>query len=498
MMADESEPHFAIAAPVSPGDLLAKKYRVTRVLGAGGMGVVVAADDLDLDRTVAVKFLSPAGAANPSVVARFMREARAAVKITSEHVAKVIEVGKLDSGEPYIVMEFLEGSDLSEVVAQGSLPVEDALDYVLQACEAIAEAHSKGIVHRDIKPANLFVSRRADGSPMVKVLDFGISSMVGAAGEHALTRTGAIMGSPFYMSPEQARSARTANAQSDIWSLGAVLYELIAGRPPFSGETMGELIAAILTEAAPPLRGACPDVPEELDAVVLRCLNKDAKARYASVGELCQALAPFAPVRSRVSLTRAIAVSATHAPDSISNVDTVEGGGTLLMPGASTAKASAAAQGVPATPARGSNTAAAWAETHAPASPSRAWLGKSLAAVAALAALGLAVGLTRSRTSEAAATASALATGSPAIPANPADEPAATAPSHEVPTASAAPAPAPSAAPHKKPAATDKTAATDKAAPAKPAASPNPPGEKPALPRPASSAKTPSLAMPLE
>ncbi|MBK7586086.1 MAG: protein kinase [Myxococcales bacterium] len=494
LMADAPEPEPAFSAPVRPGDVLAKKYKVTRLLGAGGMGVVVAADDIDLDRRVAVKFLSPEGAQNANIVARFMREARAAVKITSEHVAKVIEVGRLETGEPYIVMEYLEGCDLADVVAKGALPVEEAMDYVLQACEAIAEAHAKGIVHRDLKPANLFLSKRADGSPMVKVLDFGISSMTGpAATEHALTRTGAIMGSPYYMSPEQAKSARSANAQSDIWSLGAVLYELIGGRPPFTGETMAELIAAILSVEPPALSSLCTDVPEGLDAVVLRCLSKDPGVRYATVGDLAQALAPFAPQRARVSVTRAVAVSASpRASGGLATDDTLPAGGTLVMPQTAQAKSQAA------------NTAAAWAETRAPVASSR---GKVLGAVigALAVSVGLGVAFTRNGSTDATATPAATsATAGAAAPAEAPLTPAATPvpPGDEKPTASAAPevsAPATNADAGRKPLATTKTPGPPPSALAVKATPEPVPSAKPGpVTKPTASAKTPSLSMPLE
>src|SRR5262245_14841896 len=193
--------------PVAQGDVLAGRYRVERVLGAGGMGVVVQATHLELDERVAMKFLLPHAVESGEAAARFVREARAAVKIKSEHIARVTDVGRLDNGAPYIEMEFLQGADLSNVLQRGPLSVEDAVDYVLQASDAMAEAHAAGIVHRDLKPSNLFMSTRSDGTPIIKVLDFGISNVnVQDTSEAGLTRTTAIMGSPFYMSPEPMRS----------------------------------------------------------------------------------------------------------------------------------------------------------------------------------------------------------------------------------------------------------------------------------------------------
>ena len=295
-----------MSAPVQPGDVLAGKYRVERVLGIGGMGVVVAATHLHLDQRVALKFLLPEVITIPELVERFAREARAAVKIQSEHVARVIDVGTLDSGAPYMVMEYLEGSDLSEVVKQGGpVPVESAIEYVLQACEALAEAHVAGIVHRDLKPANLFLIKRADGSPSIKVLDFGISkATVQKPGQGPLTQTSAVMGSPKYMSPEQLKSSKNVDPRSDIWALGIVLHELLTGESAFISKTLPELLVEILQSAPQPLRSRRPDLPPGLEAIILRCLEKDPARRYGSVAELSVALNEFEPPRARVSIDR--------------------------------------------------------------------------------------------------------------------------------------------------------------------------------------------------
>ena len=210
--------------PVRPGDVLAGKYRVDRVLGVGGMGVVVAATHLQLQQRVALKFMLDAGLAQPTQVERFGREARAAVRLRSDHVARVLDVGTLETGSPYIVMEYLDGSDIGSVLEQrGAMPVDMAVDCVLQACDAVAEAHALGIVHRDLKPRNLFLTTRNDGRALVKVLDFGISKHT-TGSDLSLTRTTEIMGSPSYMSPEQFRSAKLVDERTDIWALGAILY----------------------------------------------------------------------------------------------------------------------------------------------------------------------------------------------------------------------------------------------------------------------------------
>jgi len=285
-----------MSTEVHEGQILAGKFRIERVLGQGGMGVVVAATHIQLDERVALKFLLPEALANPEAVARFAREARAAVKIKSEHVARVSDVGTLDSGSPYMVMEYLEGQDLAEWVRRsGALRVADAVELVLQASEAIAEAHALGIVHRDLKPANLFVTRRMDGSPCIKVLDFGISKLTvpGSTSDMGMTRTSTVMGSPLYMSPEQMSSSRNVDQRTDIWALGIILYEVLTGRVPFEAETMPQLCGMILQDPPRSLRELRREVPEGLEWVVLRCLEKNREARFSSVAEFAAALAPF-------------------------------------------------------------------------------------------------------------------------------------------------------------------------------------------------------------
>jgi serine/threonine-protein kinase len=285
-----------------PGDVVADKYRVDRILGEGGMGVVVAGTHLQLEQRVALKFLRPALAAQPVLVQRFMREAKAAVKIHSDHVARVLDVG-VHEGVPFMVMEYLEGSDIERLlVARGPLPPQEAVGYVLEAIEAVAEAHSLGIVHRDLKPANLFLANRTAGGTSVKVLDFGISKAPAGTEEAKLTVATAIMGSPTYMSPEQMVSAAGVDQRSDIWSIGIVLYEMLSGRPPFEAGSMPELVGAVLQRQHAPLAAVRPDVPPGLAAVVDRCLQKNAADRYANVVELARSLVVFGPPRGATSL----------------------------------------------------------------------------------------------------------------------------------------------------------------------------------------------------
>jgi serine/threonine-protein kinase len=306
------------------------------------MGVVVAAHHIDLDEKVAIKFLLPETLTNDDAVERFTREARAAVKIKSEHVARVSDVGRLENGAPYMVMEYLEGGDLAAWLRQrGPLPIEQAAELLLQACEAIAEAHALGIVHRDLKPANLFVIRRPDGVLSVKVLDFGISKLTnlrGPDGEAAMTKTSATMGSPLYMSPEQMQSSRDVDARSDIWSLGVILHELITDTVPFAAATMPELVLKIMSGEPTPLRSNLPGAPAELEALILKCLETDRGKRFHTVGEFASALLPFAPKRSKASVERISGVmiaagltrNALPMPPSSAPAELVPGGGTMV------------------------------------------------------------------------------------------------------------------------------------------------------------------------
>ena len=297
---------------VQPGDVLAGKYRIERILGQGGMGVVVAAHHLQLDERVAIKFLLPDAVGRQDLVSRFEREARAAVKIKSEHVARVIDVGVLDTGSPYMVMEYLEGVDLAARLEQtGPISVLETADFVLQASEAIVEAHALGIIHRDLKPANLFCIRGADGLSSIKVLDFGISKSGSLGGSGGLTQTSSMLGSPFYMSPEQMQSAKSVDMRTDIWALGVILYQCVTGIMPFQAETLPELVLKIVTQPLPPLRSVRPDVPRAFEQVVHRCLEKDRDQRYQHIGELAQALVEFAPERGRASADRITRVIVT-------------------------------------------------------------------------------------------------------------------------------------------------------------------------------------------
>jgi tRNA A-37 threonylcarbamoyl transferase component Bud32 len=287
-----------MAAPqIKAGDVLDRKYRVERVLGTGGMGMVVACRHVQLGQRVALKFMLKEALADPSSAERFAREARSAVRLQSPHTARVLDVGKLKNGEPYMVMEYLDGKDLDEVVrTDGPLPPHVAVDFILQACEAFAEAHSLGMVHRDIKLKNLFLAQSVDGRPLVKVLDFGLAKTIGALADISLTATSAVFGSPQYMSPEQMRSAKDVDTRSDIWSIGVCLYELLTTRLPFDAAGLAEICAMVLKDPVEPPSKWAIGLPPDLDAVVVKCLAKDPKDRYQTVAELAFALEPWAAV----------------------------------------------------------------------------------------------------------------------------------------------------------------------------------------------------------
>lgn len=272
------------------GQVLAGKYRLVRKLGEGGMGVVFEAEHIRIKQRVAIKMLLPDVLDIPDVVSRFEREARAAGQLRSENTARVLDVDVSEDGMPYMVMEFLDGFDLSQVLEQrAQLPVGLAVDYVLQACNAMAEAHAAGIIHRDLKPSNLFLVGGERGT--VKVLDFGISKVENDK-DNRVTATTTVVGTPLYMSPEQVRSAKHVDARTDIWALGIILFELLAGKTPFEG-SMTAAAAAICIDEPPPMKQFRQDVPPDLAEHIRVCLEKDPANRFPNVQSLAVAIAPF-------------------------------------------------------------------------------------------------------------------------------------------------------------------------------------------------------------
>jgi tRNA A-37 threonylcarbamoyl transferase component Bud32 len=284
----------AAELPVEPGSVVGSRYRIEKKLGAGGMGVVASALDLRRNTPVAIKFMHPSAAADPHAMRRFAREAQVLFSLESEHVARVLDFGRLESDAPYIVMERLEGLDLAaHIERQDTLSVTESVAILRQACDAVQVAHEQGILHRDLKPANLFLTYTPDRQLRLKVLDFGISKLLEPDErdlETALTSAASELGSPRYMAPEQMLSAAEADVRSDVWSLGIVLFEMLTGKVPFTGPTRLEVCCSVLISPLPSLLELRPDVPPALVSVVTRCLQKQAELRYQTVRELETAL----------------------------------------------------------------------------------------------------------------------------------------------------------------------------------------------------------------
>ncbi len=290
----------AITSGIRPGCVVAGKYRVEKILGSGGMGIVVAARHLTLGENVALKLLRDESLASATGAARLMREARALARLKSAHVARIFDAGEHE-GTPFLVLELLEGKDLQRLTRESKdKPTAVLVDYIAQACEGVAEAHALGIIHRDLKPQNLFIVRERRGHGLVKVLDFGIARTTDAS-DPMLTQTSELVGTPHYMAPEQLRGGAEIDARADVWALGACLYAVLAGRPPFQGTGLIEIGARILRDDPQALHHVRPDVPRGLSDVVAKCLAKVPDERFSSVEALAEALAPFRVTSSPAS-----------------------------------------------------------------------------------------------------------------------------------------------------------------------------------------------------
>jgi serine/threonine protein kinase len=292
-----------IGESLVPGDVLDEKYRIDELIGYGAMGFVLRAWHIQLDEPVAIKLLLPELAASHEALVRFEREARAAFKIKSEHVARVLDVGRLGSGQPYMVMEYLEGIELGEKVYDQQMNIDELVDYMLQVCDAMAAAHGLDIVHRDVKPDNLFLTQRRDGSTCVKVLDFGLSKVVprnsNAKRQKALTADAQVLGTAHYMSPEQWVASKDVGPAADIWALGVIMYEAVTGESPFMRNNLAAMCNAVLRHDPPAMHTFRDDVPKRLEKVVKRCMQKDAKDRYPTVTALATDLLPLVPTDTR-------------------------------------------------------------------------------------------------------------------------------------------------------------------------------------------------------
>lgn len=316
--------------PVLIGTVIAQKYVVERQLGAGGMGVVFLAQHIDLARPVAVKLIRRELMETESIAERFLREARAAARIQSEHVGRVLDVGRLDTGEPFIVMEYLEGRDLAdELLGHRRFAPAEAVDLILEAGEAIAEAHQAQIVHRDLKPENLFLARQPDGASIVKVLDFGISKQLGEASQRVLTSPSTALGSPQYMAPEQMEGVHV-DVRADIWALGAILYEMVCGAKAFTGETLAQVCVQVMSGSFKPIRELAPEVPADLAVAIEQCLQLEKTERFDNMSAFANALMPYGSERARTSATRIARVLGLRPPhdDRISSDRTSSLGGS--------------------------------------------------------------------------------------------------------------------------------------------------------------------------
>jgi serine/threonine-protein kinase len=456
-------------ASAVPNVLVAGKYRLSRLLGRGGMGSVWEGVHATLGTRVAVKFIETDYAGNEEARQRFENEARAAARLRSKHVVKVYDHGLLDDGRPYIVMEYLDGEPLDRRLdrVRRLLPAETAR-IMAQVGRALTNAHGQGIVHRDLKPENIFlVWDEEDQSDVAKVVDFGIAKFTdNAAGLSSATRTGSLLGTPFYMSPEQARGLRTVDYRSDLWSLGVITYRCLVGTLPFDGEALGDLLVKICTAPLPVPSAYAPDVPQGFDAWFAKALAREPADRFGSAAELAETLALVCGITALVVAPR----------------DRLESSGMPMVVGQT---------GVPTPPQAQAQTAASFTQTPTPL----AGTGKASRRTLALVVLGmltvtagaiaLAVKLLGAATGTAAADPTASATApvlaaeppppaTTALPASDPTPPTASAGEAE-PLAPAGSASAEPAAERRPPASTPKKAPeATKATPAKVEAKPRP------------------------
>jgi serine/threonine protein kinase len=389
-----TEPQTTEPESVGPGRVLGGKYRVEKIIGSGGMGIVVSARHITMNHLVAIKILNLEDETDrEEAISRFLREARAAARIDSDHVVRVTDVSALEDFTPYMVMELMEGSDFRKVLHQrGPLPIAEAVGYVLQACEGLSAAHAAGVIHRDLKPSNLFLAKRPNGTEIVKVLDFGISKVSTRPGEVAITTTNTLMGSPVYMAPEQMRSTRTVDSRADIWSLGLILYELLTGETAFSGDTVPEVCVAVMSGEPRAISDFRDDVPQELQAVLLKCMAKDRAERYPTMAAFARDLARFADVGARVHADRASASLKVARPG-------LETESEVLVPPSTHGRAARVAS-APSELPRDPDTQKSWSSARKSRRGSKrtAWI--AIAVIACSVALGVGMKLARVSSSE--------------------------------------------------------------------------------------------------
>lgn len=298
------------------GVLVGGKYKIIKSIGVGGMGAVYEAEHELIGKKVALKCLHPEYARDRDLVERFKREARAATAIGNEHIVDVTDMGDLPDGAPFLVMEMLKGQALADLMdTEGVLPIGRSVKIVRQICFALQAAHDKGIVHRDMKPENVFLAQRSEGTDFVKVLDFGISKMhEHGKTDRGLTRTGIAMGTPSYMSPEQAQGAKDVDARTDIWAVGVMLYEMLTLRRPFEADSYPMMLMAIVGRDPEPVRAHRSDVPEALDRIILQSLIKPAGLRIQTMRDFAEQLAPFVDLEGRAQMTGHVRNSSVDPP----------------------------------------------------------------------------------------------------------------------------------------------------------------------------------------
>ncbi|RYZ01211.1 MAG: serine/threonine protein kinase [Myxococcales bacterium] len=480
----------SVAQDVAPQGLVAGKYRLTTLIGRGGMGSVWEGTHATLGTHVAVKFIESEYAESPEARNRFENEARAAARLRSKHVVEVYDHGVTDDGSPFIVMEYLRGEPLDKRLDRvGRIPAREAARIVMQVCRALAKAHAAGIVHRDLKPENVFlVWDEEDGADVVKVVDFGIAKFTdNQLGNSSATRTGSVLGTPYYMSPEQARGLRSVDHRSDLWSVGVIAYRCIVGQLPFDGEAVGDLLVKLCTAPLPVPSQLAPDAPPGFDAWFTKALCREPEGRFSTASELAESLGAVCglPVRGAYSTADIPMHSFASGPGATSTPGLMPGSGAYtppavlpvtpypaadrsgphgVYPAAATASTLQMATGAPTT------------QTPAPSS-SRS-TGAIIAAVAAaVVVLGIGVGVAFKLLAPAAEVAAPLApvaqpTAEVAVTAAPPLAPPATAAA----SATAPPEPALSAAPPASAAATTVKPYRPVAPPHQPVRPPKPPG----------------------
>ncbi len=407
---------------LAEGQVIEGKYSIVRLLGEGGMGAVYEGENLRIRRKVAIKVLHAGVAENTDAVSRFQREAQAAGQIGSDHIVEVIDLGVLPGGDYFMVMEFLQGESLGGRLDRlGRVGPRELAPIALQLLEGLSRAHAAGIIHRDLKPDNVWlVSHKAGVADFVKILDFGISKFnaLGNSEQMSMTRTGSVMGTPYYLSPEQAKGGRGIDHRSDIYAVGVILYQCLAGRVPFDAETFNELLFKIVLEEPAELRSLAADVDGAFAAIVMKAMAREPDHRFQSTGEMAQAIADWSGVQ--------LGAPASFVSDSTTAARAASYGAPLVG-------------GAASPPMQDTNTPAPFSSTGGGAQPQPSKKGGgaviALAAVGALAVLGVGAGLMMSRRTPASEPSPSVA---PAASAEPATPP----PSDSAPAASAAPAPA--------------------------------------------------------